>query len=373
MSSAPIPAFARAQPILSPELFLRHTEQREFIGPSLIRLRDGSILMAAPWGRPPVDFRQLKEPLPMPMLYRSADLGRTWTEAGRFAMTWTLDGIPSDGGISFLRLHDGRIAAAFNHNRAHGGGMAAITFSADEGRTWTPARQLVPHEDVFYVMNDRLIQTRTGRLVLPVSHKLGQWEGDLDENHCVLSDDAGATWRLSRGNLHLAHARGLAEPCVAELADGRLFLLARTGAGSHHSAYSSDGGETWTAPQPTTLTAACSPFTLHHLPDGRLIVFYNHATPVADGAFFPRNPLVYATSADAGATWSPPVVIDDEGLPPAQDETRQHIYPGACFLPEGILLVYSTHRANTDGSFTQPPGAWKIGGGKRCLIAYPAR
>jgi len=361
----------RATFILPPELIIRHTPDRSFIGPALIRRLDGTILMAAPWGRPPVDFRQLKDPLPLPMIYRSTDQGRTWAEAGRFAMAWTPDGIPSDGGISFLRLQDGRIAAAFNHNRAHGGGMPAITFSADEGVTWTPARQLLPHEDVFYVMNDRLIQTRTGRLVVPVSHKIGQWEGDLDENLCVLSDDAGATWRLSRGNLTLAHARGLAEPCAVELADGRLFLMARTGAGSHHGAYSTDGGETWTAPQPTALTAACSPLTLHRLPDGRLIVFYNHATPVADGAFFPRNPLVYALSNDAGITWSPPVVIDDEGLPGADGETRQHIYPGVCFLPGGILLVYSTQRANTDGSFTQPPGAWRIGGGKRCLLHYP--
>ncbi|MBK8856441.1 MAG: exo-alpha-sialidase [Opitutaceae bacterium] len=361
----------RAGFILPPELFIRHTADRGFIGPALIGLRDGSLLMAAPWGRPPVDFRQLKDPLPTPMIYRSCDHGRTWSEAGRFAMDWSLDGIPSDGGITFLRLQDGRIAALFNHNRAHGGGMPALTFSGDEGRTWTPARQLLPHDDVFYVMNDRLIQLRTGRLVVPVSHKIGQWEGDLDENLCVLSDDAGATWRLSRGNLVLNHPRGLAEPCIVELADGRLLLLARTGAGSHHAAYSADGGETWTAPQPTTLTAACSPLTLHRLPDGRLIVFYNHATPLADGAFFPRNPLVHAVSADAGATWSPPVVIDDEGVAGLNGETRQHIYPGACFLPEGILLVYSTHRANLDGSFTQPEGAWQTGGGKRCVIKYP--
>jgi hypothetical protein len=76
-------------------------------------------------------------------------------------------------------------------------------------------------------------------------------------------------------------------------------------------------------------------------------------------------------SADAGATWSSPVVIDDEGLSGLNGETRQHIYPGVCFLPEGILLVYSTHRANLDGSFTQPEGAWQIGGGKRCVIKYP--
>lgn len=372
MTTPELSPMPRAALILRPEIFLRHTADRVFIGPSLTRVEDNAILMAAPWGRPPVDFRQLKEPMLMPMLYRSRDAGRTWAEAGRFAMHWPLDGIPSDGGISFLRLHDGRIAATFNHNRTHGGGMPAITFSADEGLTWSAARQLVPHDDVFYVMNDRLVQLRSGRLVVPVSHKLGQWEGDVDENLCVLSDDAGQTWRLARGQIKLDHPRGLAEPAVAELADNRLLLLARTGAGSHHRSYSDDGGETWSAPKPTTLTAACSPLTLRHLPDGRLIVFYNHATPLGDGAFFPRNPLVYSVSADAGESWSAPAVIDDEGLPPKGGATLQHIYPGICFLSEGILLVYSTHRANTDGSAKQPPEAWRIGGAKRCLLRYPS-
>ena len=364
-------AAPRARFLLPPAMLFPHTADRAFIGPALLRLGDGTLLMAAPRGRPPVDFRQLAARLPLPMIHRSVDGGRTWTEAGRFALDWALDGIPSDGGLTFLRLHDGRIAALFHHHRAHGGGMPAIAFSPDEARTWTPARQLLAHDDVFYVMNDRLIQLRSGRLLVPVSHKLGQWEGDIDENLCVLSDDAGANWRFSRGRLKLDHSRGLAEPAVVELPDGRLLLLARTGAGSHHAAWSDDGGETWTAPQPTSLTAACSPLTLHRLPDGRVIVFYNHAEPLSDAAFFPRNPLAYAVSADGGRHWSAPVVIDDEGLAGRAGHTLQHVYPGVSFLPEGILVVYSTHYAGRDGSFSQPEGSWRIGGGKRCLLAYP--
>lgn len=364
-------ATLRARFILPPELLFPHTADRAFIGPALLRQADGTLLLAAPRGRPPVDFRQLSERLPLPMVYRSADEGRTWTESGRFAMEWTLDGTPSDGGLTFLRLRDGRIATLFHHHLNHGGGMPAITFSTDDGRTWSPARLLLPSDDVFYVMNDRLIQLRSGRLLVPVSHKLGQWEGDIDENLCILSDDAGATWRFSRGRLTLGHARGLAEPAVVELPSGQLLLLARTGAGSHHAAWSDDGGETWTDPQPTSLTAACSPLTLHRLPDGRLIVFYNHARPLADGAFFPRNPLTYAVSADGGRCWSPPVIIDDEGLTGLPGHSLQHIYPGVCFLLAGILVVYSTHYASLDGSFSQPEGAWRTGGGMRCMLAYP--
>jgi hypothetical protein len=311
------------------------------------------------------------------MIYRSRDGGRSWAEEGRFAMQWKLVGVPKDGGLSFLRLRDGRIAALFNRDIEHGGGVPAISFSRDEGRAWSPARALMERRGVYYVMNDRMIQLRTGRLVVPASHMLGKREGDHDECLAFLSDDRGGTWRLSRGAVTLNPFpgpvnRGMAEPCAVELRDDEILMLARTGAGFHHRSISADGGETWSQPEPTTLVAACSPLTLYRMPDGRLIVFYEHARPLSPGSLFPRIPLVCATSSDEGRTWSPPLVIDDEGLPPVNGETRQHIYPCACFLPEGILLFYSTHQAWANGSPREPQEkSWRIGGGKRCLFRYP--
>jgi hypothetical protein len=62
--------------ILPPELIIRHIPDRSFIGPALVRRLVGTILMAAPWCRPPVDFRQLKDLPPLPMIYRG-----TWQAA----------------------------------------------------------------------------------------------------------------------------------------------------------------------------------------------------------------------------------------------------------------------------------------------------
>ena len=98
-----------AQTIIEPELFLRHTAEREFIGPGMIRLPGGDILMAATWGRPPTHFEHLAARFPVPVLYRSEDGGRSWYEQGRMQMEWPLSGMISDGGISFLRLQDGRL------------------------------------------------------------------------------------------------------------------------------------------------------------------------------------------------------------------------------------------------------------------------
>jgi hypothetical protein len=224
-------------------------------------------------------------------------------------------------------------------------------------------------------MNDRMIQTASRRFVVPVScadKSLGKryYEGARSVSRCYLSDDVGKTWRLSRGQAILQDdTRGMAEPCVAAVAGGRLLMLARTGKGCIHRAWSEDGGETWSQAEPTTLVSACSSLTLKTLPDRRLIVFYNHAKSLGPGAFFPRTPLVYAVSSDHGKTWSGPIVIDDDGV---EKKDRQNIYPAVCFTPEGMLVIYSTHAADPRGSFSNGgPDGWKIGGGKRCILAYP--
>jgi hypothetical protein len=277
----------------------------------------------------------------------------------------------SDQGISFLRLKDGRLAIVLPRHveGLHGGGVPAISFSSDDGATWSAAKMLIEEDAAYYVMNDRLIQLKSGRLLVPVARKAGKHEGDKDESLAMLSDDGGASWRLSRGRARLEKPRGMQEPCAVELADGRVRLLARTGAGSIHTSISADGGDTWSAPEPTTLESPCSALTLRRAPDGRLVCLYNHVKPLHEGAFFPRTPLVYALSSDDGATWSAPVVIDASGV---EHRDRQNIYPSPCFTPEGMVVVWSTHGADPKGSFGGQYDE-KIGGAKRAIIALPAR
>jgi hypothetical protein len=351
------------------DVFVNHLPDREFIGPGTVVLANGDILMAAPWGRPPTNFEQLATTFPVPPLYRSTDGGRTWREQGRLKMEWTLTGMVSDQGISFLRLKDGRLAIVMPRHvlGLHGGGVPAISFSSDDGATWSAAKMLIEQDDAYYVMNDRLIQLESGRLLLPVSRKAGKHEGDRDESLAMLSDDGGASWRLSRGRARLDKPRGMQEPCAVELADGRVRLLARTGAGSIHTSLSADGGETWSEPEPTTLESPCSSLTLRRAPDGRLVCLYNHARPLKEGAFFPRTPLVCALSSDDGATWSAPIVIDASGV---EHRDRQNIYPSPCFTPEGMVVVWSTHGADPKGSFADQYDA-SIGGGKCAVVKLP--
>jgi hypothetical protein len=363
-----------AEFIVEPKLFIRHTAERAFIGPGTFLLENGDVLMAAPWGRPPTNFEQLAAKYPVPMLYRSQDGGRTWNEDGRINISWNLSGMISDGGISFLRLKDGRLAFLAHRHvlNLHGGGLPAISFSSDNGKTWTPAQLVGFPEGVWYVMNDRLIQMRNGRLVVPVSHMptgLGTYEGDHNLGLCFFSDDGGKTWKKSTKPADLNDGRGMAEPCVAQTGRNQLLMLARTGSGYVYHSRSKDGGDTWSNPEPSTLTAACSPLTLKTLPDGRLIVFYDHAQPLKKGVFFPRTPLVYAVSEDKGKTWGEPVIVDDDGM---EKNDRQNIYPSVCFTKEGMLVIWSTHAADPDGSFSNGGReGWRTGGGKCAILAYP--
>ena len=367
------PQFAQAKFVVPTRLFIKHTPQRGFQGPATIALKNGTLLLVAPWGRPETNFAQFAKKYPVPKFYQSVDGGRTWQLQGRMQMDWDLDGMISDGGVSFLRLRDGRLAfLAHRHVEGlHGGGLPIISFSSDDGSTWSPAKRIGDPEGVWYVMNDRLLQLKNQRLIVPVAHmpaETGTYEGDTNLGLCFYSDDVGVTWKRSIQPARLDDLRGMQEPCIAEIAAGHLLMLARTGSGSLFASFSADGGERWSKPQPTSLVSACSSLTLRTLPDRRLIVFYNHAKPLREGAFFPRTPLCYAISSNGGQSWSPPVVIDDEGV---AHQDRQNIYPSVSFTAEGMLLVWSTEKAHPAGGFGA--GDPQIGGGKCAIVAYPAK
>ncbi len=221
-------------------------------------------------------------------------------------------------------------------------------------------------------MDDRLIQLRSGRLLFPACRAVPNSgpEGDLGESGCFYSDDTGATWKVSQLVLPKGALRGMAEPCVAELPNGDVLMLARSGTGYLVSSWSKDGGVTWSPPQNSPLLSPCTSLTLKTLPDGRLIVFYNHVKEDSPGSLFPRCPLVYATSVD-GRTWGPPVIVDDEGWDPVRP-TRESIYPSICFLDEGMLVFWSSH-FSTSGLTRRTPEENTVGGGKRAILRYPAR
>ncbi|MBQ5974023.1 MAG: exo-alpha-sialidase, partial [Oscillospiraceae bacterium] len=117
-------------------------------------------------------------------------------------------------------------------------------------------------------------------------------EGDY-RPRVLLSDDDGESWRIVELASTPKHAavfphKGVrwqnngAEPCLAELPDGRLMLLARTSLDFFYVYYSGDAGESWTPGEPSLFHGTLTTPYLLRLSDGRVVCFWNNARPLAE-------------------------------------------------------------------------------------------
>jgi hypothetical protein len=361
--------------ISAPQLIAKHSKDKILIGQAAVKLKDNSLIMIAPMGRAPADFQEREVKPEMPLIFRSQDDGKNWNYEKRLNIKWNIKGIICGGGASLKYLKDGRLAMLLHRQLKgfHGGGSPVFLTSSDHGKTWSEPILLSKKEDIFYLMNTRLVETSSGRLLVPVAmpsrNAEGYYEGIACDSGCFYSDDAGKSWKPSNksGLARLPKdPRGMAEPAVVEISSGRLMMLCRTGKAYLYQSWSDNGGNSWSKAQKTTLLSPCSSFALSKLPDGRLIVLYNHAEPLEDAAFFPRNPLTYSISKDEGQSWQAPVIIDASGIEIGNNQL-QHIYPSVCPLANELLLSYTTHPAPPDGRF-DPDVYKKITGGLKTAI-----
>lgn len=195
--------------------------------------------------------------------------------------------------------------------------------SLDGGKTWLEPQKL--HDDWTGAIRD-IIETKDGSIVfttMMMRHDPGR--------HTVVtytSKDDGKSW--IRSNVidggGVGHHGGLTEATLAQLQDGRLWLLMRSNWGVFWEAFSSDEGITWKAIQASDIDASSSPGLLYRLNSGRLILVWNRKYPEgADIHNYPlrggdnqwsdvsvsvhRSELSIMFSEDDGKSWTPPVVI----------------------------------------------------------------
>lgn len=191
--------------------------------------------------------------------------------------------------------------------------------STDGGKTWVDHQRLL---DGYNANFFGLIQTRTGRIVVPLQHLVG------DPGRLIacsfFSDDEGQTWRRSNW-IDLGghgHHDGAFEPTVAELSDGRLLMLLRTSLDRFWEAISEDDGRYWRIIHPSPIDASNSPGYLLRLRSGRLVLVWNRLHPegriwqksvLPQHTEFPsswhREELSIAFSEDDARTWTRPIVL----------------------------------------------------------------
>ena len=253
--------------------------------PYVIKTDDGAWLVVMTTGR-----GHEGKPGQHVVTLRSADLGRTWSEA--------VDVEPADGPEAsyavLLKVPTGRIYCFYAHNtdriedgdlpcrqpgftlrRADMFGHFVFKFSDDHGQTWSaerteiPVREMSIDRDNVYGGQARFFWTvgqpfaNEGAGYVPL-HKIGgmgteiinQSQGALMRSDNILSesDPAKIRWEtLPDGDV------GLVTPCgggrIAEeqsfsvLSDHTLYVVYRSVAGHPVCAYSRDHGHSWTSPR----------------------------------------------------------------------------------------------------------------------------
>lgn len=195
--------------------------------------------------------------------------------------------------------------------------------SPDNGETWAEPQQYLTGGPGYYGTIVSSIQTSSGHIVVPIQVTLqnpGHWG-----MYGFVSADDGKTW--SRSNLidigGNGHHDGAIEATVAELSNGRLMMLIRTGYGKFWEAYSEDHGYNWLEIRPSQLDSAAAPGQMKRLASGRLVLIWSRLA--MEGAAIPpnsgpsdayvngvrsqRREFSIAYSDDDAKSWSLPVVI----------------------------------------------------------------
>lgn len=214
--------------------------------------------------------------------------------------------------VSLLRLQDGTIGLFYLRKNSLTDCRPLMRVSSDEGMTWSRSVEMITNQIGYYVMNnDRMIQLKTGRLVAPIAlhntadYEKPDWAGKIMS---YISDNNGRTWRRSESVLVGHKPDGmrvtLQEPGVVELKDGRLLMWMRTDAGSQYQCWSSDGGVTWSQPQPGRIISPRSPATIERIPGkGDLLLVWNDHSKIAPELNGKRTPFSVALSSDDGKSW----------------------------------------------------------------------
>lgn len=268
----------------------------------------------------------------------SGDEGKTWEARPLFADP---EKYQCRTERAVVRTRDGMLIVVFMNNKElafrwdqkKGGPQPGCRLpvyaarSTDDGKTWqTP----VLVQEGYCGALRTMIQLRSGRVVLGCQDAVANPGRHVCFSYA--SDDEGKTWKRSNvidlGDYggYGDHGGGI-EPTVAELADGRLWMLIRTYRGCFTEAFSDDEGLTWKEIAPGKIEASGAPGQLRRLASGRLVLFWNRFIDKAKRSGR-REQLSMAFSEDEGRTWTDPVVVAYDPKKPENKQSAHRLsYP----------------------------------------------
>lgn len=217
-------------------------------------------------------------------------------------------------------------------------GTIVTQLSRDDGLSWSvPVDYL---QAACVMIRNKPIQTRSGRWILP------GYVQAVYQSQFWFSDDAGATWCPTASMLTWPNNL---QPAIAELSDGSLLAMMRSGDGGGFTwqGRSDNDGATWTLCRRAELPNPNSGLDLLRLSTGELVLVGNDSPTQ-------RTPLSVWISVDDGCSWSSPRVIA-EGDP-------QLSYPSLAEDADGNIHVAYSHRLDSihHVKFNR---AWLLGSG----------
>ena len=260
----------------------------------------------------------------------SDDHGKTWNKEARPVVKQ--EGNMNVMSVSLLRLHNGEIALFYLRKNSMDDCVPMMRISRDEAKTWSdPVSCIRDRRGYFILNNNRVIQLKTGRLLMAVAlHKVpgdDKWLNNA-KLFSYYSDDNGHSWHSGKEVPDPGEVI-MQEPGVVELRNGNILMFIRTHSGFQYLSYSKDKGETWSTAERSNIKSPLSPASITRIPaTGDLLMLWNN-----NWADQKRTPLNIAVSTDEGKTWSHIKTLED-------DPDKMYCYTAIHFTGDHILLGY---------------------------------
>ena len=296
-----------------------------------ITLKNGRILFIYShfYGNTPSDFA----PGYLAQRY-SDDGGKSWSNQDKLVVE--NDAQMSVRSVSLLRLGNGSIGLFYMRQNTDSDNIPHMRISKDEAKTWSEATPCITDKKGYFVLNnDRVIQLKSGRLIVPVSlHKTPETKWSANGRiWTYYSDDNGNSWKYGKEVENPENVL-LQEPGVVELKEGRILMFMRTDEGVQYQSFSNDKGESWTAAKPGNIPSPRSPVSIERIPStGDLLLVWNNNDGSNQAIAKKRTPLNTAVSRDEGKTWDNTRTLEN-------DPAGWFCYTAIHFESDSLLLGY---------------------------------
>lgn len=221
--------------------------------------------------------------------------------------------------------------------------------STDGGITWSEPKRLGEDEAIGHLIGpvkNKPIQLEDGTIVCPSSTEHKGWRV-----HFEATKDFGQTWEVI-GPINDAKLFNAIQPSILTYGDGKMQIVCRTRENVVASAWSEDGGKTWSALSATDLPNPNSGTDAVTLKDGTQLLVYNHTIKQSE---FPagRNMLNVAISKD-GHTWHPVLTLERQ--------PGEYSYPAVIQTSDGKVHITYTYRRETIKHVVLDPARLKVPG-----------